>query len=208
VLVNGRPPSYPRIAAQADAVIEAWYPGEQGGTAIAQALFGQINPAGRLPVSVARNAGQLPIFYNYKPSARRGYLFDSNQPLYPFGFGLSYTSFTMSAPRLSAASITATTPVTVSVDVTNTGSRAGDEVVQVYVRDKVSSVTRPVRELRAFGRITLAPGERRTVSFALDRSAFEMWNRQMRRVVEPGEFEIMVGPNSASTQNVTLTITQ
>lgn len=207
VLVNGRPPSYPHIAANADAILEAWYPGEQGGTAIAQALFGEINPGGRLPVSVARNAGQLPVYYNYKPSARRGYLFDTVQPLYPFGYGLSYTSFSMSAPRLSVASIAASGSVTVSIDVTNTGQRAGDEVVQLYVRDKVSSVTRPVRELKAFRRITLAAGERRTVEFTLDRSAFQMWNRQMRRVVEPGEFDIMIGPHSASTQTVTLTIT-
>lgn len=207
VLANGRPPSYPAVVEGANAVIESWYGGEQQGHAIADALFGRVNPGGRLPVTVARHVGQLPIFYNYKPSARRGYLFDTTAPLFPFGFGLSYTTFTQSAPRLSQTSIAAGNSVTVSVDVQNTGQREGDEVVQVYVRDRVSSVTRPVRELKAFRRITLAPGERRTVDFQLGIEAFRMWNRQMQRVIEPGDFDIMVGPNSAQTQTVALTIT-
>jgi beta-glucosidase len=207
VLVNGRPPSYPAVVEGANAIIESWYGGEQQGHAIADALFGRVNPGGRLPVTVARHVGQLPIFYNYKPTARRGYLFDTTAPLFPFGFGLSYTTFTQSAPRLSQASIAAGDSVTVSVDVQNSGQRAGDEVVQVYVRDRVSSVTRPVRELKAFRRITLAPGERRTVQFQLGPEAFQMWNRQMQRVIEPGAFDIMVGPSSAQTQTVQLTIT-
>jgi beta-glucosidase len=207
VLVNGRPPSYPLIANQADAILETWYAGEQQGTAIADALFGRVNPGGKLPVTVAREAGQLPNFYNHKPSARRGYLFAEATPLYPFGYGLSYTSFQFGAPVLSSASITAGQGVTVRVPVTNTGKIAGDEVVQVYLRDEVSSVTRPVKELAGFQRVTLEPGETRQVDIALPPRVFELWNRDMQRIVEPGDFSIMVGPNSQDLQSVTLTVT-
>jgi beta-glucosidase len=207
VLVNGRPPSYPLIAEQADAILETWYAGEQQGTAIADALFGQVNPGGKLPVTVAREAGQLPHFYNHKPSARRGYLFAEATPLYPFGYGLSYTTFQFGAPILSSASIKAGDGVTVRIPVTNTGRIAGDEVVQVYLRDEVSSVTRPVQELAGFQRVTLEPGETRQVDIALPPRVFELWNRDMQRVVEPGDFSIMVGPNSQDLQSVTLTVT-
>jgi beta-glucosidase len=142
-----------------------------------------------------------------KPSARRGYLFESAEPLYPFGFGLSYTTFELSAPRLSAQSIAPDGSVEVAVDVRNTGSRAGDEVVQLYIRDSVSSATRPVKELRSFERVSLAPGEQRTVTFTLGPEALQFWNADMRRVVEPGAFEIMTGPNSVDLQAITLTVT-
>jgi beta-glucosidase len=208
VLVNGRPPSYPHIAAEADAILETWYAGEQQGHAIADALFGRVNPGGKLPVTVARDAGQLPVFYNYKPSGRRGYLFSEVSPLYPFGYGLSYTTFDIGEPRLSAASIRAGQPVTVTVPVANTGSRAGDEVVQVYLRDEVSSVTRPVKELAGFRRVTLEPGERREVEIVLPPRVFELWNRDMQRVIEPGQFTIMAGPNSQDLKSTTLTVTR
>lgn len=208
VLINGRPPSYTTIAAEADAILETWYAGEQQGTAIADALLGNVNPGGKLPVSVARNVGQLPMFYNHKPSARRGYLFDEVTPLYPFGYGLSYTTFTLGAPQLSSASIKAGQGVTVSVPVTNTGKRAGDEVVQVYLRDDVSSVTRPVKELVGFARVTLQPGESRNVAITIEPRAFMMWNTAMEQVIEPGTFTIMTGANSAEVQSVTLTVTQ
>ena len=207
VLVNGRPPSYPLIAEQADAVLETWYAGEQQGHAIADALFGRVNPGGKLPVTVAREAGQLPNFYNYKPSARRGYLFAEATPLYPFGYGLSYTTFQFGAPVLSSASIKAGQSVTVRVPVTNTGKMAGDEVVQVYLRDEISSVTRPVKELAGFQRVTLKPGETRQVDIPLPPRVFELWNRDMERVIEPGDFSIMAGPNSQDLQSVTLTVT-
>ena len=208
VLVNGRPPSYLTVAEQSDAILETWYAGEQQGTAIADALFGRVNPGGKLPVTVARNVGQLPNFYNYKPSARRGYLFDEVTPLYPFGFGLSYTDFEIGAPTLSSASIVSGQGVTVRVPVTNSGSMAGDEVVQVYLRDNVSSVTRPVKELVGFDRVTLQPGETRNVDIAIRPDAFAFWDRDMKRIVEPGEFTIMVGPDSANVKEVTLMVTQ
>ncbi|MBY0342215.1 MAG: glycoside hydrolase family 3 C-terminal domain-containing protein [Sphingomonadales bacterium] len=207
VLINGRPPSYPTIAAEADAILETWYAGEQQGTAIADALTGKVNPGGKMPVSTARNVGQLPNFYNYKPSARRGYLFDEVTPLFPFGWGLSYTTFNLAAPQLSATSIKAGEGVTVTVRVTNTGKRAGDEVVQVYLRDEVSSVTRPVKELVGFRRVTLQPGESRDVSIAIEPRAFAMWNIDMKRVTEPGTFQIMTGSNSAELQSVKLEVT-
>lgn len=207
VLVNGRPPSYPTVAEEADAILETWYAGEQQGTAIADALFGRVNPGGKMPVTTARNVGQVPNFYNYKPSARRGYLFDEVTPLYPFGYGLSYTTFELSAPTLSSTSIAAGQPVTVTTMVTNTGDMAGDEVVQVYLRDEISSVTRPVKELAGFQRVTLEPGASQRVSITIEPRSLMMWNRDMERVIEPGEFTIMVGPNSQDLQEVTLTVT-
>ena len=208
VLVNGRPPSYPTIAEGANAILETWYAGEQQGHAIADALFGRVNPGGKLPVTVAREVGQLPVFYNHKPSARRGYLFSDVTPLYPFGWGLSYTTFEIGEPQLSAATIRAGQVATVRVPVTNTGSRAGDEVVQVYLRDEASSVTRPVKELVGFQRVTLQPGESRTVEIAVRPDAFALWNRDMQRVVEPGEFTVMAGSNSQDLKSVKLTVAQ
>ena len=206
VMLNGRPLSIQKVADQANAIIEGWYLGEQGGNALADALFGDVNPGGKLPVSIPRSVGQLPMFYNYKPTAHRGYLFSPNTPLFPFGYGLSYTSFEIGAPRLSSPTIARDGSVDVAVDVANTGARAGDEVVQVYVRDDVSSVTRPVKELKAFRRVTLKPGERQTVTFRLDSRAFELWDKDMKRVVEPGTFTIMAGGNSVDLKTATLTI--
>jgi beta-glucosidase len=206
ILINGRPASVTAIAQQANAIIEGWYLGEQTGPAVANVLFGAVSPGGKLPVTIPRSAGQLPAFYNVKPSARRGYLFDSAAPLFPFGYGLSYSKIEMSPPRLSSASITAGNSVDVSVGLRNTGTRVADETVQIYVRDKVSSVTRPVKELKAFRRVTLKPGESRDVTLTLDHRAFELWNTDMKRVVEPGEFVIMSGPNSVDLQPTTLTV--
>jgi beta-glucosidase len=206
VLINGRPASTVTIAREANALLEGWYLGEQGGNAVADVLFGDVNPGGKLPVTIPRSVGQLPMFYNVKPSARRGYLFDTVEPLYPFGYGLSYTTFEMGAPRLSENRIAANGSVTVSVPVRNTGTRAGDETVQLYVHQQVGSVTRPVKELRAFQRLTLAPGESRSVDFTLSPETFRMWNVAMQRVVEPGDFDIMVGPNSVDLKSTVLTI--
>jgi beta-glucosidase len=208
VLINGRPASTVKIAEQANALIEGWYLGEQGGNAMADVLFGDVNPGGKLPVTIARSVGQLPVFYNVKPTARRGYLFDTTEPLFPFGFGLSYSTFDVGAPTLSAPKIPTNGSVTVTVPVRNTSARAGDETVQIYVRDVVSSVTRPIKELKAFRRVTLAAGESRTLSFTLTPEAFQMWNDKMQRVVEPGEFEIMAGPDSVKLKTVKLTVTQ
>jgi beta-glucosidase len=206
VLINGRPASTVKIAEQANALIEGWYLGEQGGHAMADVLFGDVNPGGKLTVTIPRSVGQLPAYYNVKPSARRGYLFDTTEPLFSFGYGLSYSTFTLGAPTLSAAKIAPGQSVTVSVPVRNTSTRTGDETVQIYVRDVLSSVTRPIKELKAFRRVTLTPGEGRTVALTLPAEAFQMWNDKMKRVIEPGAFEIMAGPNSVDLKSVTLTI--
>ncbi|WP_232476319.1 glycoside hydrolase family 3 N-terminal domain-containing protein [Flavisphingomonas formosensis] len=204
--INGRPPSYPSVAEGANALLECWYPGQEGGTAMADILFGDVNPGAKLAVTVARDAGQIPVFYNRKPSARRGYVFEDIEPLFPFGFGLSYTRFEIGAPRLSAPRIGVGGEVTVEVDVRNVGDRAGDEVVQLYVHDRVASVTRPIKELKGFERVTLAPGESRTVRFTLGPDAFALWNLDMQEVVEPGQFDILAGPDSRALQSVTLEI--
>jgi len=173
---------------------------------MADILFGDANPGGKLLVTIPRSVGQLPMFYDEKPSAHRGYLFDSKDPLFPFGFGLSYTTFEIGAPKLSATQIPKSGAVTVSVDVRNTGKVAGDEVVQLYLRDVVSSVTRPKKELKGFKRVTLAPGASTTVNLTLDSNALALWDKDMKRVVEPGEFQIMVGPNSSELKTTTLTV--
>ena len=206
VLLNGRPLSVNYLAENAPALVEGWYLGQETGNAVADVLFGKANPGGKLPVSIARHVGQLPIYYNHKPTARRGYLFDTTKPLYPFGYGLSYTSFDISAPRLARPVIGMNEPVEVSVDVANTGSRAGDEVVQLYVRDDEATVTRPVLELKKFSRLTLQPGERRTVRFQLTPADLSFWNMEMKRVVEPGTFTIHAGPNSVDLKSAKLTV--
>ncbi|MGN5374169.1 glycoside hydrolase family 3 N-terminal domain-containing protein [Sphingomonas hankookensis] len=206
VAINGRPPSWPAVAEQANAMLECWYMGQEGGHAMAAVLFGDASPGGKLPVTVARHVGQLPVFYDAKPSARRGYLFDTTDPLFVFGHGLSYTRFELGRPRLSAPRIGTGGSVTVEVDVANVGDRTGDEVVQLYIRDQVASVTQPIKALKGFERVTLTPGERTTVKLVLGPDAFSIWNGQMQEVVEPGLFDIMTGPDSRNLQNVTLEI--
>ncbi len=206
VLIHGRPNSINSIAANAPAILDGWYLGQEGGSALADVLFGDYNPAGRLPITVPRSVGQLPDYYYSKPTAKRGYLFADKSPLFPFGFGLSYTTFRYANVQVAPASIPPTGSVTVQVDVTNTGKRTGDEVVQLYVRDEVSSVTRPVKELRGFERISLKPGETRKVTFTLGPAALQFYNRDMKRVVEPGKFTVMVGPNSADLQSASFEV--
>ncbi len=208
LLINGPPLSIPEVAEKANALVEGWYPGQEGGTAIADILFGDANPGGKLPLTVARSIYQLPMFYNQKPSAHRGYLFGSTAPLFPFGFGLSYTTFDIGAPQLSATQIKTDGSVKVSVSVRNTGKMAGDEVVQLYIHDVVSSVTRPVKELKGFKRVSLDPGASTTVNFTLDSHALALWDKNMKHVVEPGAFEIMAGADSANLKSVTLNVTQ
>ena len=199
--INGRPPSWPNVVAKADAILECWYSGQEGGTAIAEALIGKVNPGAKLPVSVVRDAGQIPLFYNHKPSARRGYLFEDAAPLFPFGHGLSYSTFEISEPRLSATRAAPDQAVQVEATVTNTGSRTGDEVVQLYITRTELAVTRPVLELKGFERVTLAPGERRTVLFVLTPEQLSYWDRQMREVNGPGPVAVHVGNSSANLKS-------
>ena len=207
VLVNGRPPAIPELAEKAPVILECWYLGQEGGTALAEVLFGDVNPSGKLPVTFPRSVGQLPMYYNRKPTALRGYVFDSNKPLYPFGHGLSYTTFAYSAPTVSPAKIAPHGKATVSVEVSNTGKRAGDEVVQLYLRAEVSKATRPVMELKGFRRVTLKPGEKRTVTFDLGPEHLSYHGPDLKRVVEPGRFRVMMGGSSAEVKAATLEVT-
>ncbi len=204
--INGRPPSWPNVVEKADAVLECWYAGQEGGTAIAETLLGRNNPGAKLPVTVVRNEGQVPYFYNHKPSARRGYLFDDKTPLFPFGHGLSYTSFTISDPRPAKMQFRSDEPVVVEAQVANTGAMAGDEVVQLYVTRTQASVTQPVLELKGFERVTLAPGEKRTVRFEVEPRRLAIWNRAMEEVNEPGPLMLSVGNSSASLKSIEVEI--
>jgi len=208
VLIHGRPLSIPGLGSLVPAILDGWYLGQETGTAVAEALFGDIDPGGKLPVTVARHVGQLPMFYNAKPSARRGYLFDTTQPLFPFGYGLSYTTFAYANVRVTPARIGPEARTTVSVDVTNTGTRSGDEVAQLYIRDAVSLATRPVKELRGFRRVALQPGETRTITFEIGPEQLAYHGLDMKRVVEPGRFEVMVGGNSVDVQSAALDVVE
>ena len=206
VLVNGRPLSIGWIVDNVPAILESWMGGTESGNAIADILFGDVNPGAKLPVTFPRSVGQVPMYYNYMNTGRppeaenrytSKYIDSPWTPLFPFGYGLSYTTFKISNLQLSAPRIGVSGKVTVSVEVENTGKRAGDEVVQLYIRDLVASMTRPVKELKGFQRVSLQPGEKRRVEFVLGHEHLGFWNREMRYVVEPGEFRVMVGSNSA-----------
>jgi beta-glucosidase len=207
LLINGRPLSINWIAENVPAILEGWYLGQETGTAVADVLLGEVNPGGRLPVTFPRSAGQLPAFYNHKPSARRGYLFTSNTPLFPFGHGLSYTTFEYRNLQVKPEQIKPGGAAKVSVTVTNTGTRAGDEVVQLYVRDQISSVTRPVKELKGFRRITLLPGEAQKIEFEITPVQLSFLDAQLDRRVEPGRFDLMLGGSSEQVQTVQLEVT-
>jgi beta-glucosidase len=196
LLFSGRPASARTVVAKAAAILELWYLGQESGRAVAEVLFGDVCPGGKLPITIPRSAGHVPAYYNHKPSARRGYLFDSVDPLFAFGYGLSYTSFSFSSPRLERTEIGIGESTRVLVDVTNTGPRRGDEVVQLYIRDVVSSVTRPVKELKGFKRITLEPGETATVAFEIAPEHLAFYDVDMVFRVEPGEFRLMVGSSA------------
>ena len=202
VLLTGRPYALPWIAEHIPAVIEAWLPAQEGGTAIANVLFGKVNPGGKLPMTFPRHVGQLPMYYNHKPSGGRthwrgDYVDMSVKPLFPFGHGLSYTTFAYSHLRITPEQVAPTGTVTISIDVQNSGPRAGDEVVQLYLSDRVGSVARPVRELKGFKRITLQPGETKTVIFTVPVTCLAFYDREMQVVVEPGAVDVMVGSSSA-----------
>jgi len=200
VLINGRPLAIRWIAENVPAIVEAWMCGEQGGNAVAEVLFGDYNPSGKLSITVPRHAGQLPVYYNYNPSKtsriRRGYVDMSGKPLYEFGYGLSYTKFEYNNLQITPQKTGPAGTRYVSVDVQNVGDRKGDEVVQLYINDVISSVSTPVKELQGFEKITLEPGEKKTVKFILTPYQLSLVDRNMNRIVEPGTFNVMVGASS------------
>ena len=197
VLINGRSLSINWIADNIPAVLEAWYPGEKGGEVIADILCGKINPSGKLPVSIPRSSGQLPVYYNHRPHIG-WYIDSSSEPLFPFGFGLSYTSYEYNNLTVSPTKLTSDGTINVSVEVTNTGQREGDEIVQLYIADVISSVTTPVKQLKGFCRVALKKGQTKKVDFSLASEQLSLLNQELEPVVEPGEFLVMVGPNSTN----------
>jgi beta-glucosidase len=206
LLIHGSPVTIPELAQNVPAILDAFYLGEETGTAVGDVLFGDVSPAGRLPVSVPRAVGTIPAYYDYKPSARRLYLFEQAGPQWPFGYGLSYTTFRYENLAVKPEKIAPDGKTTVSVTVTNSGQRASDEVVQLYIHDVVSSVTRPVQELKGFRRIHLAAGESKQVTFPLGFDELSFYDVKMKRVVEPGRFEVMVGGSSDSVKKVNLEV--
>lgn len=219
-LMHGRPLAIPWVAQNVSAIVDGWFMGEEAGNAFANILFGETNPSGKLTITYPKSTGQVPVFYNHKPSARFfSYVAEDKTPLFPFGHGLSYTTFNYSKPRivlpaapkktgLASVSPGSTGEIygTVEVDVTNNGSMKGDEIVQLYIHQKISSVTRPVKELKDFARITLEPGQTKTVSFVIDASKLAFWNADMQFAVEDGVFECLVGRSSADLQKAELKV--
>jgi beta-glucosidase len=206
LLVNGRPLSINAIAARAPAIVECWYLGQETGRAVADVLFGKVNPSGKLTVTIPRSVGQLPCYYDHKPSRFRAYVATDSTPLFPFGFGLSYTTFEYNNLKVTPAAIAPNGTAQVSFEVSNTGSRSGDEIVQLYLHAVVSLPTRPVLELKDFARVTLAPGESRTVTFTLTPEKLAALGMDMKPVVQPGEFEVLVGRSSVDNLKTTLTV--
>jgi beta-glucosidase len=216
VLFNGRPLALEDVVGDAPAILEAWFPGVQAGPAVADIVFGKVNPGGKLPVSFPRRLGQVPIYYNHEPTGRpcnpdvkwnsRHRDIPSCSPLYPFGFGLSYTTFAVSNLQLSSSSVSRHGSVDASVTLTNTGGRVGDDVVQLYIHDPVASISQPVRRLRGFERVTLNPGQAKTIRFELDRSDFGFYDNRGRFVVEPGQIDVYAGDSSTATLNASFTV--
>jgi len=197
VLENGRPLTINWIAKRIPSIVETWYAGEKSGLAIADVLLGNVNPSGKLPITFPRSIGQIPFYYDHKQTSLHRYVDDTNTPLFPFGYGLSYTTFKYSNLQITPSTIPVTGKATISVTIENTGNVEGTEVVQLYVRDEESSVTTPLLALKGFSRITLKPGERGVIHFELGHEQLSLWNREMKRVVEPGTFKIMIGSSSA-----------
>ncbi|MFA9496840.1 MAG: glycoside hydrolase family 3 C-terminal domain-containing protein, partial [Candidatus Bathyarchaeota archaeon] len=204
VVFGGKPLNLKRLTEIVPTIFQVWYLGQESGTAIADVLFGNYNPGGKIPISFPRSVGHIPCYYNHKPIARRGYLFDDVSPLFSFGYGLSYTTFEIENLRLEKKEISINEGTAVSVDVKNTGKTAGHEVVQLYIRDKVSSVTRPVKELKDFKKVYLEPSETITLSMEISPEKLSFYNIDMDYIVEPGDFEITVGNSSTDDRNKTI----
>ena len=215
VLMNGRPLTIPWLGDNAKALLEAWYPGTEGGDAVADLLFGKVNPSGKLPMSFPRNVGQIPISYNELPTGRPAdpsnkytskYLDVPNTPQYAFGYGLSYTTFTVGSPHLSSSTVSPNGQLTVTVPVTNSGSKAGTDVVQLYLHQDFTSLLQPVRKLEGFQRVTLDPGQTKTATFTLNRSNFGFYNDQGQFVIEPGQIHLWAGDSSVGGNETTFNV--
>jgi beta-glucosidase len=184
------------VAKNIPSIVETWFSGEKGGLAVADVLLGNTNPSGKLPMSFPRSVGQIPIYYNHKPTSRHNYVDELSTPLFPFGYGLSYTRFEYAALQVAPSKIPVGGTAEISVRVKNVGALEGTEIVELYLRDVIGSVTTPDMALKGFGRVSLKPGESQTLHFKVGTEQLALWNREMKHVVEPGEFTVMVGGSS------------
>ena len=216
MLFNGRPLALENVVDHAPAILEAWFPGVQAGPAVADVVFGKVNPGGKLPVSFPYRVGQVPIYYNHELTGRpcnKTFKWNSQHrdipscsPLFEFGYGLSYTSFEISNLQLSSTTVTRNGSIDGSVDVKNTGNTTGDEVLQLYIHDPVATISQPIRRLRGFERVTLNPGETRTVTFTLEKSDFGFFDNRGKFVVEPGQIDVYAGNSSSATMTKSFTV--
>jgi beta-glucosidase len=215
--MSGRPLVLTGVVGKAGAVLQAWFPGHEAGNAIADVLYGDYNPSGKTTISFPRNVGQIPVYYNHKNTGRpqpekgyekftSGYLDVENDPLYPFGYGLSYTKFSYGDIKLSEPSITKNGKITATITVSNTGPYDGEEIVQLYIRDLVGSVTRPVKELKGFQKILLKKGESRQVSFTISINDLKFYNSDLKWVAEPGDFKLFIGGSSKDVKEAAFTL--
>jgi len=207
LIFGGRPLSLNYVAENVPSIIQVFYPGQEGGTAIANVLFGKVNPSGKLATSIPKSVGQLPCYYSRKPSRFRSYIyFPGSEPLFAFGHGLSYTTYTYGELNIDKSEITANDSIKVSIPITNTGKMAGEEVVQLYIHDKVSTGVRPIKELKDFVKIHLERNETKSVIFTITKEDLQYYNPDLKKVVEPGEFTVFVGPNSVDLKSTTFIV--
>jgi beta-glucosidase len=206
IMFGGRPLTFNYVAENVPAIIQAYYLGQETGNALANILFGKVNPSGKLSVTMAKSVGELPVYYDRQPSRMRSYVNEINKPLFPFGFGLSYTNYKYGAPVLNKKTITKTENVVVTIPICNSGKTDGDEIVQLYIRDVVSSGSRPIMELKDFSKIHLRAGETKNIAFTITPEKLMFYNYELKKVLESGDFKVMIGPNSANVQTVEFTV--
>jgi beta-glucosidase len=206
VLFGGRPLAINEIKKNVPTILQAFYLGQEGGHALANVLFGKVNPSGKLAITMPKSVGELPAYYSRKPSRMRSYIYEINEPIFPFGFGLSYTTYRYGKPTLDKTTISKTENVTVTIPVSNTGKVAGEETVQLYIRDLISSGSRPIMELKDFAKVKLNPGETKNVTFTITPEKLMFYNYKLEKVLESGDFNVMVGPNSTTIQTVKFTV--
>ncbi|MEO8238868.1 MAG: glycoside hydrolase family 3 N-terminal domain-containing protein [Flavobacterium sp.] len=206
VIFGGRPLSINYVEKNIPSIIQAFYLGQETGTALANILFGKVNPSGKLAVTIPKSVGELPVYYDRQPSRMRSYVNEINKPLFPFGFGLSYTTYQYGQPKLDKKSISKTENITVTIPITNTGKMEGDEIVQLYIHDLISSGSRPVMELKDFTKVHLKPGETKNVTFIITPEKLMFYNYELKKVLESGDFKVIIGPNSSNVQTLDFTV--
>jgi len=206
IIFGGRPLSFNYVAKNVPAILQAYYLGQETGTALANILFGKVNPSGKLSVTIPKSVGELPVYYDRQPSRMRSYINEDNKPLFPFGYGMSYTTYSYGKPVLSKSVMDKSESITLTIPVTNTGRIDGDEIIELYIRDMVSSGSRPVMELKDFTKIHLKKGETKEVKFTITPEKLMFYNFNLQKVLENGDFKVMVGPDSQNVQTMQFTV--